>query len=422
MFVDTARLLVESGSGGNGAVSFHREKYVAAGGPDGGDGGNGGNIVFQADSQLATLMDLKYRKKYKAANGENGKAGNCRGKNAEDCVIRVPCGTIVKDVKSGKIIADLTEDGQTFVAARGGNGGFGNKKFATPTRQTPKFAKAGMKGVQREVQLELKLIADVGLLGFPNVGKSTLISRVSKAAPKIANYHFTTLQPNLGVVRLDEERSFVLADIPGIVEGASEGVGLGHDFLRHVERTRLLVHVVDVSGVEGRSPLEDFEIIHAELQRYSGRLAGKQQIIAANKIDLGMNIEQKNAFIEQMRERGYLVFEISAATGQGVWELMEAAYRLLQSIPKEEIHQVETLEEPIGEGPQFTVNKQNGVFLVEGDYIERLMMSTNFDDHESFGYFQNMLRKIGVIDELERQGIQEGDMVQLYDIEFEYMR
>lgn len=422
MFVDTARLLVESGSGGNGAVSFHREKYVAAGGPDGGDGGNGGNIVFQADSQLATLMDLKYRKKYKAANGENGKAGNCRGKNAEDCVIRVPCGTIVKDVKSGKIIADLTEDGQTFVAARGGNGGFGNKKFATPTRQTPKFAKAGMKGVQREVQLELKLIADVGLLGFPNVGKSTLISRVSKAAPKIANYHFTTLQPNLGVVRLDEERSFVLADIPGIVEGASEGVGLGHDFLRHVERTRLLVHVVDVSGVEGRSPLEDFEIIHAELQRYSGRLAGKQQIIAANKIDLGMNIEQKNAFIEQMRERGYLVFEISAATGQGVWELMEAAYRLLQSIPKEEIHQVETLEEPIGEGPQFTVNKQNGVFLVEGDYIERLMMSTNFDDHESFGYFQNMLRKIGVIDELERQGVQEGDMVQLYDIEFEYMR
>ncbi len=422
MFVDTARLLVESGSGGNGAVSFHREKYVAAGGPDGGDGGNGGNIVFQADSQLATLMDLKYRKKYKAANGENGKAGNCRGKNAEDCVIRVPCGTIVKDVKSGKIIADLTEDGQTFVAARGGNGGFGNKKFATPTRQTPKFAKAGMKGVQREVQLELKLIADVGLLGFPNVGKSTLISRVSKAAPKIANYHFTTLQPNLGVVRLDEERSFVLADIPGIVEGASEGVGLGHDFLRHVERTRLLVHVVDVSGVEGRSPLEDFEIIHAELQRYSGRLAGKQQIIAANKIDLGMNIEQKNAFIEQMRERGYLVFEISAATGQGVWELMEAAYRLLQSIPKEEIHQVETLEEPIGEGSQFTVNKQNGVFLVEGDYIERLMMSTNFDDHESFGYFQNMLRKIGVIDELERQGVQEGDMVQLYDIEFEYMR
>lgn len=422
MFVDTAKFLVESGSGGNGAVSFHREKYVAAGGPDGGDGGNGGNIVFVADSSLATLMDLKYRKKYKAADGENGKAANCRGKNAEDTLIRVPCGTIIKDVKHGKIIADLTEDGQRFIAARGGNGGFGNKRFATPTRQTPKFAKAGMKGVQREVQLELKLIADVGLLGFPNVGKSTLISSVSKAAPKIANYHFTTLQPNLGVVKLDDERSFVMADIPGIIEGASEGVGLGHDFLRHVERTRLLIHVVDASGVEGRDALEDFETINAELGRYSTVLAEKKQIIAANKIDLGMNLEQKDAFVQEMKQRGYQVFEISAATGQGVRELMEVAYRLLQTIPKEEIHQVEEIEEEVQEGPQFTVSRQDGVFLVEGEYIERLVMSTNFDDHESFGYFQNMLRKIGVIDELERQGVQEGDMVQLYEIEFEYMR
>lgn len=422
MFVDTAKFLVESGSGGNGAVSFHREKYVAAGGPDGGDGGNGGNIVFAADSQLATLMDLKYRKKYKAADGENGKAANCRGKNAEDTVIRVPCGTIIKDVKTGKIIADLTEDGQRFVAARGGNGGFGNKKFATPTRQTPKFAKAGMKGIQREVQLELKLIADVGLLGFPNVGKSTLISGVSKAAPKIANYHFTTLQPNLGVVRLDDERSFVMADIPGIIEGASEGVGLGHDFLRHVERTRLLIHVVDASGVEGRDALEDFETINEELKRYSEILAEKKQIVAANKIDLGMNIEQKDAFVEEMKRRGYPVFEISAATGQGVRELMNEAYRLLQTIPQEEIHQVEEIEEETAEGPLFTVSRLDDVFLVEGEYIERLVMSTNFDDHESFGYFQNMLRKIGVIDELERQGVNEGDLVQLYEIEFEYMR
>lgn len=422
MFVDTAKFLVESGSGGNGAVSFHREKYVAAGGPDGGDGGNGGSIVFVADSQLATLMDLKYRKKYKAEDGENGKAANCRGKNAEDTFIRVPCGTIIKDVKSGKIIADLTEDGQRFVAARGGNGGFGNKRFATPTRQTPKFAKAGMKGVQREVQLELKLIADVGLLGFPNVGKSTLISSVSKAAPKIANYHFTTLQPNLGVVKLDDERSFVMADIPGIIEGASEGVGLGHDFLRHVERTRLLIHVVDASGIEGRDALEDFETINKELSRYSGILAEKKQMIAANKIDLGMNIDQKDAFVQEMKQRGYQVFEISAATGQGVRELMEAAYDLLQTIPKEEIHQVEEIEEEVQEGPQFTVSRQDDVFLVEGDYIERLVMSTNFDDHESFGYFQNMLRKIGVIEELERQGVQEGDLVQLYEIEFEYMR
>lgn len=422
MFVDTAKFLVESGSGGNGAVSFHREKYVAAGGPDGGDGGNGGNIVFAADSQLATLMDLKYRKKYKAADGENGKAANCRGKNAEDTVIRVPCGTIIKDVKTGKIIADLTEDGQQFVAARGGNGGFGNKRFATPTRQTPKFAKAGMKGIQREVQLELKLIADVGLLGFPNVGKSTLISGVSKAAPKIANYHFTTLQPNLGVVRLDDERSFVMADIPGIIEGASEGVGLGHDFLRHVERTRLLIHVVDASGVEGRNALEDFETINEELKRYSEVLAEKKQIVAANKIDLGMNIEQKDAFVTEMERRGYPVFEISAVTGQGVRELMNEAYRLLQTIPQEEIHIVEEIEEETAEGPLFTVSRLDDAFLVEGEYIERLVMSTNFDDHESFGYFQNMLRKIGVIDELERQGVNEGDLVQLYEIEFEYMR
>ena len=422
MFVDSAKIYIEAGNGGNGSVSFHREKYVAAGGPDGGDGGRGGNVVFRADTQLATLMDFRYKRKYKAENGEDGRSAKCHGKNGEDIVIKVPCGTVIKNAATGGTIADLTYDGEEFIAAKGGSGGFGNVHFATPTRQVPRFAKPGLKGQQLEVVLELKLLADVGLLGFPNVGKSTLLSRVSDARPKIADYHFTTLVPNLGVVKIGEGASFVIADIPGLIEGASDGVGLGYDFLRHVERTRLLIHVVDACSIEGRNPIEDFDIINAELAKHSEKLAQRQQIVVANKTDLGMNEEIKDEFVAEMKKRGYPVFEISAATRKGVDDLMNFVYRTLENIPKEPLYDViEAVPEVEDKSDDFTVTVENGVYVVEGGYIEYLINSTNFDDNESVQHFQTALKRKGIISALEEKGIQENDTVRLYDIEFDFV-
>ncbi|MDP4117705.1 MAG: GTPase ObgE [Bacillota bacterium] len=421
MLVDSAKITIEAGNGGDGSVSFHREKYVAAGGPDGGDGGNGGNVIFVADKTLATLMDFRYRKKYKAENGISGSGGRCDGKNGADIVIKVPCGTIIRNIKTDRIIADLTNDGDSFIAAKGGKGGWGNVHFATPTRQVPKFAKPGLKGEAKEIQLELKLIADVGLIGFPNVGKSTLLSMVSAARPKIANYHFTTLEPNLGVVSLFPESSFVIADIPGLIEGASEGVGLGHDFLRHIERTRMLIHVVDVSGIEGRNPIEDFDKINEELEKYSAVLAKKIQVIAANKTDIGMHPELAEQFRDEMEKRGFRVFEISAATSKGVRELINYTYSQLREIPVEDCCVVEEdlpdeyLQEP------FTIHVEDGVYCVEGGYITYLIESTNFEDYESVNHFQDALRRKGVIEALEHEGIKEGDTVRLYDIEFDFV-
>ncbi|MBQ9097448.1 MAG: GTPase ObgE [Clostridia bacterium] len=420
MFVDLAKIYVEAGSGGNGAVSFHREKYVAAGGPDGGDGGNGGNVVFKADKQLATLMDFRYKKKYKAEPGENGKSANRKGRNGENIVIKVPCGTILRDVASGKIIADLTDDGDEFIAAKGGSGGFGNARFATPTRQIPRFAKPGLKGQALELQLELKLLADVGLLGFPNVGKSTILSMVSDATPKIANYHFTTLQPNLGVVKMGEGESFVIADIPGLIEGAHEGVGLGHAFLRHVERTRILIHVVDVSGIEGRNPVEDFDAINAELTNYKISLADRLQVVAANKTDIA-SPEQVEEFRAEMESRGYTVFEISAATNKGLKELINSVYTMLKDIPVPEIHEIEVLTDEAAEELPFEVRKENEKYVVEGGYIEYLIDSTNFDDDESLKFFQDALKRKGIVAALEEAGIEEGDTVKMYDLEFEFV-
>ena len=420
MFVDLAKIYVEAGSGGNGAVSFHREKYVAAGGPDGGDGGNGGNVVFKADKQLATLMDFRYKKKYKAEAGENGKSANRKGRNGENIVIKVPCGTILRDVASGKIIADLTDDGDEFIAAKGGSGGFGNARFATPTRQIPRFAKPGLKGQALELQLELKLLADVGLLGFPNVGKSTILSMVSDAAPKIANYHFTTLQPNLGVVKMGEGESFVIADIPGLIEGAHEGVGLGHAFLRHVERTRILIHVVDVSGIEGRNPIEDFDAINAELTNYKISLTDRLQVVAANKTDIA-SPEQVAEFKAEMESRGYIVFEISAATNKGLKELINSVYTMLKDIPVPEIHEIEVLTDEAAEELPFEVRKENEKYVVEGGYIEYLIDSTNFDDDESLKFFQDALKRKGIVAALEEAGIEEGDTVKMYDLEFEFV-
>lgn len=419
MFIDVAHITVVAGNGGNGCVSFRREKYVPAGGPDGGDGGDGGNVVLVADKSLATLMDLRYKKKYKAQNGEDGKGKKMFGQKGEDLIIKLPVGTLVKVSGTENIIADLSEDGACFIAAKGGRGGWGNARFATATRQTPNFAKSGTRGQTRDITLELKLIADVGLLGFPNVGKSTLLSVVSNARPKIADYHFTTLVPNLGVVNVGGA-SFIMADIPGIIEGASEGVGLGHDFLRHIERTRLLIHVVDVSGCEGRNPIEDFDAINAELEKYSPVLAQKPQIIAANKTDISQ--ELLSQFTEEMERRGYKVFPVSAATRRGVDDLLNYAYNRLMEIPVPKFEVVEDEAEPEISKTDFTVTVEDGVYYVEGECVYNLVNSTNFNDHESLAYFQRTLRRLGIIDELEKQEISDGDLVNLYDVEFEYYK
>lgn len=423
MFIDVAKIHIKAGKGGDGAVSFHREKYVNAGGPDGGDGGKGGNVVFVTDQHLNTLMDFRYKRKYAAMPGENGSSNNCTGRSAEDLIIKVPKGTLIKEAQTGRLMKDMSDD-QPFIAAHGGNGGWGNQHFATPTRQIPRFAKPGQEGEEFDVRLELKLIADVGLLGFPNVGKSTFLSRVSKARPKIANYHFTTLTPNLGVVEMFEDKSFVLADIPGIIEGASEGVGLGHAFLRHVERCRLLLHVVDISGSEGRDPIEDFETINAELQKYSEVLSTRPQIVVGNKADSVFDTEKADAFEAYIKEKGYAFYRISAVTGEGVRELIAETVSCLQDLPDTIVFEADYVpEKPVEKKDhEFTVEKIDGIYVVKGEFIRKIMVGINFADGESIAYFEKILRSNGVMEQLEELGIQEGDTVEIYDFSFEYVR
>lgn len=422
MFIDHAKIFIKAGNGGNGSVSFHREKYVAAGGPDGGDGGRGGNIVFVADDNLSTLMDFRYKRKYTAPNGEDGKAKCSSGKNAEDLVIRVPRGTVIKEAESGLVVADIAGD-EPVIVARGGKGGWGNVHFATPTRQIPRFAKPGMPGESLEVLLELKLIADVGLIGFPNVGKSTLISAISAAKPKIANYHFTTLSPVLGVVRVGEEASFVAADIPGLIEGAADGVGLGHDFLRHVDRCRLLLHVVDVSGCEGRDPKDDFEKINIELQRFSQELASRKQIVLANKCDIA-SPEQIAEFRSFIEAQGLEFVEVSAATRRGLEQLPALVYRHLQTLPPPVTYQPEYVrEQPQAASPRsFTITRaDDGAFEIDAPWLYRILLGSDMEDYESLQYFQRVLVDSGIQDELVQMGVQENDTVRIDDFEFDYI-
>lgn len=425
MFVDQAKIYIKAGDGGDGAVSFHREKYVAAGGPDGGDGGKGGDIVFVVDDNISNLIDFRYKRKYVAEKGQNGGAKNCSGRNAPDLVVKVPRGTVVKEIKSGRILADLSTD-EPAVIAHGGKGGRGNAHFATSTRQIPKFAKPGFRGDEYEVMLELKLIADVGLLGFPNVGKSTLISVVSAAKPKIANYHFTTLTPVLGVVKIEEGKSFVMADIPGLIEGASEGVGLGHEFLRHVERCRLIVHVIDVSGSEGRDPIEDFKAINHELENFSMELAEAPQIVAANKSDMATP-EQVERLRNYVEDQGLLFYEISAATTKGTKELMYGVWERLSVLPPVKQFEAqpltqEEIDDKLISKKDFRVTVEDGVYFVEADWLLDILRTANMDDYSSLQYFQNVLRTSGIIDKLEEMGIEEGDTVSIFDFEFEYLR
>ena len=422
MFVDQAKIYIKAGDGGDGAVSFHREKYVAAGGPDGGDGGKGGDIVFVVDDNISNLIDFRYKRKYVAEKGQNGGGKNCSGRNAPDLVVKVPRGTVVKEIKSGRILADLSTD-EPAVIAHGGKGGRGNAHFATSTRQIPKFAKPGFRGDEYEVMLELKLIADVGLVGFPNVGKSTLISVVSAAKPKIANYHFTTLTPVLGVVKIEEGKSFVMADIPGLIEGASEGVGLGHEFLRHVERCRLIVHVIDVSGSEGRDPIEDFKAINHELENFSMELAEAPQIVAANKSDMATP-EQVERLRNYVEDQGLLFYEISAATTKGTKELMYGVWERLSVLPPVKQFEAqpltqEELDDKLISKKDFRVTVEDGVYFVEADWLLDILRTANMDDYSSLQYFQNVLRTSGIIDKLEEMGIEEGDTVSIFDFEFE---
>lgn len=425
MFVDQAKIYIKAGDGGDGAVSFHREKYVAAGGPDGGDGGKGGDIVFVVDDNISNLIDFRYKRKYVAEKGQNGGGKNCSGRNAPDLVVKVPRGTVVREIKSGRILADLSTD-EPAVIAHGGKGGRGNAHFATSTRQIPKFAKPGFRGDEYEIMLELKLIADVGLVGFPNVGKSTLISVVSAAKPKIANYHFTTLTPVLGVVKIEEGKSFVMADIPGLIEGASEGIGLGHEFLRHVERCRLIVHVIDVSGSEGRDPIEDFKAINHELENFSMELAEAPQIVAANKSDMATP-EQVERLRNYVEDQGLLFYEISAATTKGTKELMYGVWERLSVLPpvkqfKAQPLTQEELDDKLISKKDFRVTVEDGVYFVEADWLLDILRTANMDDYSSLQYFQNVLRTSGIIDKLEEMGIEEGDTVSIFDFEFEYLR
>lgn len=420
MFIDKAVIHVRAGNGGNGAVAFHREKYVASGGPDGGDGGRGGNVVFQVGDDN-TLADFRYKRKYAAENGQPGGAKRCFGKTGADLVIKVPRGTLIYDNKTGRLMADMSGD-EPFVAAKGGRGGWGNSHFATPTRQTPRFAKPGIPGEAFELRLELKLLADVGLVGFPNVGKSTLISVVSEAKPEIANYHFTTLTPVLGVVRVAEGTSFVMADIPGVIEGASEGVGLGHDFLRHVERCRLLVHVVDVSGSEGRDPLEDFDTINRELEAFSPALAERPMLVAGNKCDL-TDDETVAKFAAEMERRGYRFFPMMAAIAHETDALVKACAEQLQTLPPIREFEPDALVLPEVEETQNrpVIEVHDGVYFVEADWLLPILRTVDVDDYESLQYFQRVLQSSGVIDALREAGVQEGDTVSLYDFDFEFI-
>ncbi len=424
MFVDVAKIFLHAGRGGDGAVAFHRAKYVANGGPDGGDGGNGGNVILEVNDHMSTLVEFRYKRKYVAKNGEPGGGKRCSGKNGEDLVIRVPRGTLVYDDESGALVCDMS-DIDRFTICKGGRGGWGNQHFATPTRQAPRFAKPGLDGEEMTVRLELKLLADVGLAGFPNVGKSTLLSMVSAAKPKIANYHFTTLTPNLGVVRVNEEFSYVMADIPGIIEGASEGAGLGHTFLRHIDRCRLLVHIVDVSGSEGRDPIDDFEKINEELERYNPELASRPQIVAANKCDLVYDDEQIETFKSYIEAKGLPFFEMSAATRSGVDALLNKISEMLSTLPPIKTYEPEYVApvEEIDHDYNIEITRLNGdVYMVEANWIKRAMGSVNFSDHESRLYFENLLRKNGVFDKLEARGVEEGDTIIIYDLEFEYIK
>lgn len=421
-FVDKARISVHAGKGGDGAVAFHREKYVAAGGPDGGDGGRGGNIIFVADDNMSTLMDFRYKRKYSAGNGANGMGKRCYGKDGETLYIRVPRGTIIRDTETGSIMHDMST-GENWIAAKGGRGGWGNMHFATPTRQVPRFAKPGLPGESHDITLELKLLADVGLVGFPNVGKSTLLSVVSKAHPKIANYHFTTLFPNLGVVYVDEGASFVMADIPGIIEGASEGAGLGHEFLRHIDRCRLLIHLVDVSGSEGRDPVADFDAINAELKEYSPELAGRPQIVAANKCDLlsgdRENIDRLKAHVESL---GYSFFEMSAVTHDGTRELVKECAQRLSALPPILSYEPDYVapEPTVDTSGEITIEQFEDLWVVEGPWLQRLVATVNFSDYESRMYFDRVLRESGVFQRMEDMGVKDGDTVSMYDLMFEY--
>ena len=424
MFVDKVRITVCGGRGGDGAVAFRREKYISAGGPDGGDGGHGGSVVLRVNDNMTTLLDFRYKRKYAAQAGVNGMGSKMSGKRGENLIIQVPRGTVVRDAESGQVIIDMSTD-EDFVIAKGGRGGWGNAHFATPTRQVPRFAKAGTKGQQRDIIMELKLLADVGLVGFPNVGKSTLLSVTSNARPKIANYHFTTLFPNLGVIYVDEGVSFVMADIPGIIEGAAEGAGLGHDFLRHIDRCRLLVHVVDVSGSEARDPVEDFDAICAELSNYSVDLSNRPMIVAANKTDLldpdSDNLERLRARVEEV---GCELYEISAGTTQGTRNLMRVVAEKLRTLPPVTIYEpeyVEVIEAP-GDPSELEIEHLGNTWVITGTWLERLIMNINFDDYESRNYFDIQLHKCGLFARLEEMGIQDGDTVDIYDFQFDYQR
>ena len=422
MFVDKAKIRIIAGNGGNGAVAFHREKYVAAGGPDGGDGGRGGNVVFVVDDNISTLADFRYKRKYKASNGDNGRGSNCNGKKGEDLIIKVPRGTVIKEVETGFVMADMSVE-ESFIAAKGGKGGWGNSHFKTATRQVPRFAKDGAPGEDWEVTLELKLLADVGLIGFPNVGKSTLISVVSEAKPIIADYHFTTLIPVPGVVRMGPESSFVMADIPGIIEGASDGVGLGHEFLRHIERCRLLVHVVDVAGSEGRDPIEDFEAINYELGKYNEELLSYPQIVAGNKIDLATD-EQRASFEKYIRDKGYDYYEIIAPIAEGTQELINEVAAQLQKLPPVKIYEKQeiTPKEIFKSAKQdYKIRVEGDVYIVEAEWLGKILMKTDLNDYESLQYFQNVLQSSGIIKSLIENGITEGDTVSIYDLEFDYV-
>ena len=424
MFVDKVKIFVKAGNGGNGAVAFHREKYVAAGGPDGGDGGHGGNIVLRVNDHMSTLMDFRYKRKYTASPGMDGQGGRRNGKRGQDLVIQIPRGTVVRDAETNEVIKDMS-DHDDFILCKGGRGGWGNSHFATPTRQVPRFAKAGLAGEEHEVILELKLLADVGLVGFPNVGKSTLLSVCSNARPKIANYHFTTLYPNLGVIYVEEGTSFVMADIPGIIEGAAEGAGLGHDFLRHIDRCRLMVHIVDVSGSEDRDPVDDFEKINEELANYSEDLAKRPMIVAANKCDLipegSDNLERLRAYVT---ERGYPFYEISAATTHGTRELMRVIAGRLQDLPPVIVYEPEYVK-PIaeaGEAKELQIERFEDTWVISGKWLQQLINDINFGDYESRMYFDRQLRKSGLFQRLEEMGIEDGDTVSIYDFEFDYER
>ncbi|SHI48392.1 GTP-binding protein [Clostridium cavendishii DSM 21758] len=429
MFIDTAKIFVRSGEGGHGAISFRREKYVPLGGPDGGDGGRGADVVLKVDPSMTTLLDFKYKKKFIAEKGVNGSGSKCYGKDGETLYIKVPMGTIVRDVETNKVMADLSHPEDEYVVCRGGKGGKGNCKFCTPTRQAPNFAEPGMPSEERWISLELKLLADVGLLGFPNVGKSTLLSVVSKARPKIANYHFTTLKPNLGVVAVPGIQPFVMADIPGIIEGAAEGVGLGIDFLRHIERTRVLIHVVDISGVEGRNAIEDFIKINEELKKYNVKLWDRPQIVVANKADMLFEEEVYENFKKEINKMGYdKVFKMSAATYEGVEDVIKAAAEILSNIPVTDL-EISEDERFIPEERRFTYDihveageeEGTNVYIIEGTFVDRILTAVNVNDPDSLKYFHKVLKNKGIFDELREMGIQDGDFVRLNDFEFEYL-